>query len=398
MPINLITMLQTSPTQRIARQQQHSMHHWQWVVLLITWFGTVSVTSFPVSTPTTRSQKRRSWDDRVQQLVEYKATHGHCRVANVDDPSLYAWTLQVRKKYNNNLLDANKTLALDTIGFCWNLQEYAWEKNYQQLRLYHLIHGNCQVSNTNLDYPGLGIWVRNQRREYRNHLNHQPHTLSPERLAKLELLNFEWSRNHSTTWESNYKRLVEYKTKHGHVNVPQNCSLGVWCINQRTYYRQNHLNQTTALTPARIAKLEQLGFLWHVRNHIWEENLRQLRHYYDKHGTVNIPVSDSSRTYLRLWLTLQRYKYNTQRLSETRIEKLETTIPQFKWRARQRTAPSSKDWANLFGAMRNMGISEHARPKTHWFDGEQRFSMQVKETWTEKDLWELWNSDEEDDE
>jgi hypothetical protein len=51
--------------------------------------------------------------------------------------------------------------------------------------------------------------------------------------------------------------------------------------------------------------------------------------------------------------------------------------------------------------MREKGISPGMRPKQHWFEGLNRFQDEIKETWTEEDLLELWNQgqdDEEDDE
>ena len=47
--------------------------------------------------------------------------------------------------------------------------------------------------------------------------------------------------------------------------------------------------------------------------------------------------------------------------------------------------------------MRDKGFQPGMRPKQHWFEGTNPFSMHVKSTYTEQDLLELWNQDADDD-
>jgi hypothetical protein len=288
----------------------------------------------------------------------------------------------------------------------------------------------------------LGIWVRNQRREYRKleqqqHLQQQQHqlppsdlepneqetlldpsrskpksTLTPERLKLLQQLNFEWYKSHTTAWEEQYSRLKQFYELYNHTNVPQNygCSsgshtkkneppsLGKWCMNQRTAYknlkRYNNSPMTTtastsptvvtynALTPERIQLLEALQFQWNTKSMKWKQMLQRLRMYYDTHNhSITIPVNDTMNTDLRIWINLQRYYYHNtitankiegnstagstiavlsqqsgtsssrkttaiknryvanpqqpaRTLSSSRIQRLERTIPNFQWTVR----------------------------------------------------------------
>jgi len=43
--------------------------------------------------------------------------------------------------------------------------------------------------------------------------------------------------------------------------------------------------------------------------------------------------------------------------------------------------------------MRQRGIAPGVRPKQHWFEGINPFLQQVKQSYTEQELLELWNQD-----
>ena len=47
--------------------------------------------------------------------------------------------------------------------------------------------------------------------------------------------------------------------------------------------------------------------------------------------------------------------------------------------------------------MRDKGLQLGMRPKQHWFEGINPFSINVKSTYTEQDLLELWYQDADDD-
>eukprot|EP00591_Stephanopyxis_turris_P008366 CAMPEP_0195512354 /NCGR_PEP_ID=MMETSP0794_2-20130614/4341_1 /TAXON_ID=515487 /ORGANISM="Stephanopyxis turris, Strain CCMP 815" /LENGTH=106 /DNA_ID=CAMNT_0040640117 /DNA_START=22 /DNA_END=339 /DNA_ORIENTATION=+ len=70
-------------------------------------------------------------------------------------------------------------------------------------------------------------------------------------------------------WETMYEKLVDYKIKHRNCVVPQQCNtdpelskLGRWVGNQRASYKQYINGGNSYLTPQRISKLDELGFVW----------------------------------------------------------------------------------------------------------------------------------------
>ena len=260
--------------------------------------------------------------------------------------------------------------------------------------------------------------MRNQRREYRklDLGDSQQSTLTTERREALEAIGFEWYKSRPVAWEKRYEELKAYSSVHGNSDVPEdydlNFSLGQWCMNQRTAYRQYCLGGPTAMNSERIRKLEALNFCWSYRDHKWHTMLERLKDYNEQHGHISIPTDDEENQDLRRWVILQRFFYNKRRkiiekggdgefstpLTEKRIDAIEKAVPTFTWR--RTSGPRKEDWAKLFDAMREKGIAPGARPKQHWFEGTSLQSIDVKSEYSEQELMELWNmqdNDEDDD-
>ena len=65
-----------------------------------------------------------SWDERFQQLVEYKEQNGHCRVPRryKDNQQLGDWVNNQRQRYKKNKLLPEQIKSLEGIGFVWILR------------------------------------------------------------------------------------------------------------------------------------------------------------------------------------------------------------------------------------------------------------------------------------
>lgn len=143
-------------------------------------------------------------------------------------------------------------------------------------------------------------------------------------------------------------------------------------------------------------RLLQIGFLFQVRSKQWNAWCDRLLTYAHQQGHVQIATDDENNSDLRQWIIWQRFLYHRGLLVADRVVALQR-IPHWTWKVRGNSL-SAKDWAQLFDAMRAKGIQPGARPKQHWFEGTNRFldSSNFKEWWTEQDLLELWNQEEDD--
>ena len=144
--------------------------------------GTDGITSFEAR-----------WMERFDELKEFKRINGHFNISrtNSEYPGLGRWVKRQRSVYKNNEITDDREQRLNDIGFSWvvNLisNDQLWEQRYNELKEFKSINGNCIVSETNADYPGLGRWANNQRRAYKNN------KITDDRVERLKDIGFEWS-------------------------------------------------------------------------------------------------------------------------------------------------------------------------------------------------------------
>ena len=111
------------------------------------------------------------------------------------------------------------------------------------------------------------------------------------------------------------EELKFFRKKYGHTEIAQeyedNRQLGRWVMNQRTFYRMNQVGIYTTLSEDRIEQLEELDFVWDVREKQWWTMFGRLKDYQKLHGHVTIETSDFVNEDLRQWLNDQRYFYKS---------------------------------------------------------------------------------------
>jgi hypothetical protein len=342
----------------------------------------------------------------IQRLEEYHKQHGHSRVSPRQDLTLYKWTIKLRNNYHPNSsrqrrrrLSREKLQALERLDFVWSLHEDSWNAKFQQLHQYKEIHGHVCVPLHNPETKQLAVWVSNQRREYRHFLKNRNSTLTPERLHLLESIGFFGNfTTHQDVWNLRFQQLQDYYSINNHSHVPhdysENYALGQWVMNLRTQYKYYLAGLPSSLTPARIAALEALDFSWNRNAQKWFSMLERLKQAY----TTDTPLEDD----LRQWVIIQRHLYHcksqnkTSSMTEERIAALEA-IPNFEWkgRASSQNGPSADDWARLFEGIRNKGITPDMPPDLPpWL---QQREEAAKEVWTEEDLLDLWNQEEDEE-
>lgn len=146
---------------------------------------------------------KREWLIKYKALKAYKEKHGNCCVPQrVDDPSLKSLSKWVRRQreYYKALQEDRKSPVtneqidlLNEIGFTWNASRHTpvqWIQRYNELLDYKAEHGHVRVPQ---DYPILGEWVANQRRQYKLFKDGRRSSLTPERIDLLKQANFIWN-------------------------------------------------------------------------------------------------------------------------------------------------------------------------------------------------------------
>jgi hypothetical protein len=145
----------------------------------------------------------KDWIERFQELILFQKQYGHCLVAPTlaTNPGLGQWVKRQRYQYklkqdgkHSTLID-DRELALERLGFVWDHRGAAWLEHWNRLCEYQQRNGHSNVPSSNGDPENrqLAIWVSGQRRQYRLHKRGDSSFLTPERIRKMESLDFVWN-------------------------------------------------------------------------------------------------------------------------------------------------------------------------------------------------------------
>jgi hypothetical protein len=256
-----------------------------------------------------QKQQRSAFQRWLGDLMHYRAKHeGDCNVPVKfpEYPGLGNFVNRQRSEYRKFIqgkgssLTQSKIRLLDRVNFVWSVRgggHASWGSRLLDLEAYHRVHGHTNVPKNYPPNPPLGYWVNEQRFQYKRLEMGKSSYMTPQKIEKLNALNFKWSlRVSNRSWEDWMCELRKYKEEHGHVNVPlkyePNMALGSFVNNQRTRYRlyqiekrgeggQEQNRHPLSITEDKIRDLEDLGFVWNVRDGktAWSTHFEELRAY-----------------------------------------------------------------------------------------------------------------------
>lgn len=109
------------------------------------------------------------------------------------------------------------------------------------------------------DLRTIGRFIETLRRQYRKG------ELAVYKIDMLKHIGFEWEtdtkKNHDKKWLKKFHRLVEFKEKYGHCNVPENWAkdeeLAAYVTSTRQCYKRGKISGI------KIKLLEKFGFEWY---------------------------------------------------------------------------------------------------------------------------------------
>jgi Helicase associated domain len=185
---------------------------------------------------------------------------------DLDDRSLVQTLPRKRARPMSPDTDGNSKCSSDADLRSSHVEQ--WKKRFDELVDYQKQHGHCLVPLNWEPNPSLAHWVKRQRYQYRikNEGNHS--TMTPERQEALEKLGFVWD-SHSAAWLERWQELADFKTLHGHSNVPkmysENRQLAIWVKCQRRQFKLFTEGQSSNMTLDRIECLDALGFVFNPR-------------------------------------------------------------------------------------------------------------------------------------
>jgi hypothetical protein len=301
-----------------------------------------------------------TWKYRLSELADYRKIHGNCNVPhNYSENSILAnWVGNQRGIYKLHLegktspMTNFRILELEFLGFEWDSRDATWQDRLSELAEYRKINGHCNVPENDSNHTKLANWVVTQRKKYSLHLEGKKTPMTPFRIQELESLGFIWDSRYAT-WKYRLSELTNYRTIHGHCNIPQNYSentkLANWVATQRNQYRYG---EKSNLTLSCIQELESLGFEWGVSITNWGSRLSELADYCKIHGHCNVPQNCNENAKLANWVGKQKKQYRKllsgkkSSMTNFRIKELESLVG-FEWESHGATTT----WEDYFSEL-----------------------------------------------
>lgn len=260
------------------------------------------------------------WNRKYEELVKYKNIYGHSNVPKQDAEysKLGKWVGEQR--FHKKRLTKKRIDLLNELEFDWGIKRNKWDEMYGWLKEYYKEHG---ISNVQRDmkqgYKGnslnrLNRWCCKQIWYYNRNM------LSKDKILLLNNINFNF--NHKETiieneWELNFNKMLEFKSKNGHCRVPVNYEdrlLYYWVHRQRT--------KRGKLPEDKQKRLNDIGFVWHWEEYIWDKNYNLLKQYYDKNGSIKeIPANSPLNEWVRYIRKVKKGRF-IQKLTEEQIRLL----------------------------------------------------------------------------
>ena len=224
----------------------------------------------------------------------------------------------------------------------------AWQSMLYNLLAYKVNHNNqtnVKYEKENTQEHSLYLWLQNQRKHYKYFIDGKQSFLNEERVKILECVGVEWNVRGDVFWENMYEKLREYKKTHGDTLVPRkwekNKKLGEWVTDQRRQHKYKISNKSSLLTDERERKLNEVGFIWSLRNRTdWNHRFEELIKFKQEYGHCIVPQLFTQNKGLGKWVSKQREQYRRlldnkySFMTKERIEKLNEIG--FSWNAKGR--------------------------------------------------------------
>lgn len=246
------------------------------------------------------SAKEAYFYRRLNDLADYFQKHGHSRVPRwtmVDGFDLGQWAADQRNAFGRGDLTEVQIQRLNQFNFVWNAMPDNFDQYFEELVKFKNLFGHCNVPRNYLaNGIKLGHWISNIRRKYRL----KAPTLTPERIARLKAIGFQWSDSKRLfTYdqiEKVFKYLEKYRVEHGNLRVPATFKYNDFLLGSIVLrIRKDRKNNRPELTPDLIECLDKIGFVWNVaaltRHERKNEVICHLKNYKAIHGHCRVPIA-----------------------------------------------------------------------------------------------------------
>ena len=251
---------------------------------------------------------RKPFHERLFEMLEYRAEHGHCNIPPNHPLKSWQTLLQRQRRY-----------------------ETAMEQYRQDLALYQQAQAQQQQDSTTTTVTTVTEPPQMPQAFEDFETNPGDQTLTPRRITVLDSIQFVWDSQFATLEAQWMQQFEEYKRlKERGERLPE--KLRAWASNMRARKRdcdraaQNPGNNTKKhkqlfpIPQHRIDLLNSIGFDWLGSSppprtdkpnllegqKTWEERFQQLVEYQQEHGHCNVPHEYAPDRKFGRWLMKQK--------------------------------------------------------------------------------------------
>mmetsp|Transcript_16748 Transcript_16748/g.24760 ORF Transcript_16748/g.24760 Transcript_16748/m.24760 type:complete len:270 (+) Transcript_16748:203-1012(+) len=163
--------------------------------------------------------------------------------------------------------------------------------------------------------------------------------------------------SHSAQWFFSFQKLLRFRKQHGHCHVPcvynADPSLARWVKRQRYHYYLYANGKQSPIKCDRIEKLEEIGFIWHAQEALWQDRLNELLSFKKMYGHCVVPTNYPENQTLATWVKFQRRQHKLHEqgrpsyMSAARIAVLEKHG--FEWKLRSSSSSKSQPAKKTLG-------------------------------------------------
>ncbi len=260
-----------------------------------------------------------AWENGFAALKKYHAIHGHAEIPAPypRNRELGDWAEEQRRKNSKGTLSPERKQRLDALGFVWDREAAAWEQRFRLFTRFKKLYSHGRIADKDRDMPKLAEWAATQRRDKNRG------RLDPERLRQLDQAGFVWDLEEAN-WQLAFAQLKSFARQNGHCTLKEKGwdkgseeeALSRWSQEQRRLRQKNRLH------PARINRLNALGFCWDLKVAAWEEMFSAFCRFKIRHGHGKLPDNFKADPPLGQWAKSQRREQATGKLDRERQARL----------------------------------------------------------------------------
>jgi superfamily II DNA or RNA helicase len=197
-----------------------------------------------------------------------------------------------------------------------------WEEYYGACEAFYKKYGHLDVPrHFRVGELDIGDFIKAMR------TSHRRGRLTRRRADLLTAIGMIWNAEEAR-WERNYRLACEFREDHGHLLIPDSYIVedefgiqrwvGKWISVQR------QLRADLRLRADRARRLNAIGMIWEVHEHLWERGYREAERHASRHGNLDVRIDHITATAYPLgqWLYSQYVQMRDGVLTVERANRL----------------------------------------------------------------------------